>query len=51
MLANEYHPLVESDSVIDILNDYSKVDNQISVVFKKSRYKLDSINEITFHEH
>lgn len=48
MLANEYHPLVENDSVIEILNDYLKVNNQISVDFKKSRYSLDSENKINF---
>lgn len=50
MLANEYHPLVDNDGVINILNDYPKKENKVSIDFKKVGYNLHSVSEITFYE-
>lgn len=48
MLSNEFHPLVNNDSVIDILNNYSKVDGKATVKFNKVGYELRSTKEIDF---
>lgn len=51
MLANEYHPLIENKEVIHILNDYPKDKYSVSVEFRKTKYKLESIKKIQFNDH
>ena len=51
MLANEYHPLIDSKEVIDVLNDYPGDRYSISVKFGKTKYKLESNKKIQFYEH
>lgn len=48
MLANEYHPLVDSQEVINVLNNYSREGNRVVVDFEKSTYQLLSKDKIAF---
>lgn len=43
MLSDKYHPLVESEKVIEILNKRRKYTDDIAVTYRKSQYKINEL--------
>ncbi len=43
MLSDKYHPLVNNDRVLDILNNRSSCNNDIKVIYHKTQYKLNDL--------